>query len=76
MSQPSISILAEPLLGPGAKRLVLSCDHGATFGAFLPGRKALPELVFLDVLMDRHDRENGCQCSREVRPRWTEPARA
>lgn len=76
MAQPSLSVRDDPGLGPGGKRFVLSCQHGATSAALLGGRRALPDLVVLDILIVRHDRLSGCRCSHDLRPRIAEAARA
>ncbi len=67
---PEIEIRDAPALGPGAKRFRFECPHGSTSAAVVPGRQARAELVAVVVLMARHDRENGCRCSRELRPRF------
>lgn len=58
-----------PGLGPGGKRVLVECPHGFTSGVVLPGQKDLPGLVFLDLVSVRHERENRCGCSRNLRPK-------
>ena len=79
----------EPAIGPGGQRLTLDCGHGTTVGYLLPGTAPIPQNEILRALLERHDREERCGCTRrlwrkmrtaaprcpERRPRTKRPAR-
>lgn len=52
----------------GSRRVLIECTHGATSGVVLSGRSALPTAIVLDLIAVRHERENRCGCSRNLRP--------
>ena len=76
MARASLVIGDAPAVEPGAKRYRLACPHGSTWAVVLPGRSALGEVVALQMLTMRHDRQNGCRCSHELRPQFAGAARA
>ena len=76
MVQASLVIRDAPAVQPGAKRYRIDCAHGSTWAVILPGRSSLGEVVGLQMLTMRHDRQNGCRCSHELRPQYAGTARA
>ena len=72
MGQADFLVRDDPRIGPGAKRILLECAHGRTSAVVLPGRKPLADLVVLDLLRIRHDRQQGCDCTSVIRPKTSD----
>ncbi len=68
MEQSAFTVRDVPTIGPGVRRFVLECLHGRTAGLVLPGRKPVADLIVLDLLRVRHNREQGCRCTTVLRP--------
>lgn len=53
---------------PGSETLVLDCDHGTTRGVLLNGRDPRQRQAAIDAIAERHELEEGCGCTRLLRP--------
>ncbi|OGN86614.1 MAG: hypothetical protein A2X23_04520 [Chloroflexi bacterium GWC2_73_18] len=76
MAGTNLVVREAPAVGPGSRRYRLDCAHGSTSAVVLPGGSPLGEQIALQMLLLRHDRDNGCRCSRELRPEYAGVARA
>lgn len=62
MIQPTFTATDAPALAVGARCYRLTCPHGVSSAAVLPGRGRVADLVVLDVLLARHHRSWRCAC--------------
>ena len=62
MNQTELTIRDVPGLCPGARVYRLTCRHGSSSAALVPGAKPLSDVVVLDVVLPGHHRRYRCSC--------------
>jgi len=68
MTKPTLEIRDGSILGLAAKRFEFDCVHGQTSTVLLPGRGPHGYAVALELLIARHERQNGCTCPTSIGP--------
>lgn len=66
MTRPSLRSKPGPY--PGSETLVLDCDHGTTRGLLVNARDPRQRQAAVDAIVQRHELEEGCGCTRHLRP--------
>lgn len=62
MNQTELTVRDAPGLCPGARVYRLTCPHGISSAALVPGAKPLADVVVLDVVLPGHHRRYRCSC--------------
>lgn len=61
-NQVEFTVTEAPTLSSGARVYQLTCRHGVSSAAMIPGAKPLSDVVVMDVTLPGHHRRNGCAC--------------
>lgn len=51
---------------PGEQQYTVHCDHGDTTLHWRAGERPNTEAIRFRQVLERHDREKGCECSRTL----------
>jgi hypothetical protein len=66
----TLRIKPAPEAGPGARLFEVDCEHGTTQGWLIPGALPIERAAFITYLLERHQAEEGCRCTRKLRLRY------
>lgn len=65
-----------PAMWPGARAYQVTCPHGVTSAAVIPGATPLGDLAVFDLVLPGHHRRLGCRCLPTLPLYLPTPARA
>lgn len=76
MIQTELTVRDAPGLYPGARVYRVTCPHGISSAALVPGARPLADAVIFDVVLPGHHRRYRCRCEPAASLRMPLTARA